>query len=184
MTRHMGSSRWEGGVLQLPLCQRHGARPLCPVVPVTPEFVCFYLVNFDGPAIRAFLLNPSMPFGACTWVPPPSGGMPREGVVDSPSVQHPPPPPSPDRHWTSTSKLAWAKERLSELLSNLPAELDPEQGSLGITTVKSITGEVGAARGEYMGHGPGACRHRYLPERIGRGQGGASRGEQAWACRA
>ena len=151
MTRHMGSSRWEGGVLQLPLCQRHGARPLCPVVPVTPEFVCFYLVNFDGPAIRAFLLNPSMPFGACTWVPPPSGGMPREGVVDSPSVQHPPPPPSPDRHWTSTSKLAWAKERLSELLSNLPAELDPEQGSLGITTVKSITGEVSAATGGAFG---------------------------------
>ena len=117
--------------------------------------------------------------------PPPSPPDWHRSVDGAPSVHHPLPRPA-TRHWTSTSKLAWAKERLGELLSNLPAELDPEQGSLGITTVKSITGEVSAAtwgafrggvwtwgvdllsipgevgaarRGRSRGHGPGLAEH-------------------------
>ena len=45
-------------------------------------------------------------------------------------------------HWTSTSKLAWSKERLGELLSDLTANVDPAVASLKITGVKAVTGEV------------------------------------------
>ena len=45
-------------------------------------------------------------------------------------------------HWTSTSKLQWAKERLGELFKNLAAEVDSDEAKLGITGVKQVTGEV------------------------------------------
>ena len=45
-------------------------------------------------------------------------------------------------HWTSTSKLNWSKERLGELFLDLDAAMDSEKGSLKITGVKTVTGEV------------------------------------------
>jgi len=45
-------------------------------------------------------------------------------------------------HWTSTSKLQWAKERLGELFKSLNADVEPDVASLSITGVKQVAGEV------------------------------------------
>ena len=45
-------------------------------------------------------------------------------------------------HWQETSRLAWSRQRLAELLTGLVAELDPCKGHACITGVKDLTGEV------------------------------------------
>ena len=58
-------------------------------------------------------------------------------------------------HWTTTSKLGWAKERLGELFLDLPADLDVDKGTLKVTGVKQVTGEVKSGRD---GAERGSCR--------------------------
>eukprot|EP00955_Chlamydomonas_euryale_P007792 82381-Chlamydomonas_euryale.AAC.7 len=49
-------------------------------------------------------------------------------------------------HWEDVSKLKWSKERLGELLTGLDSGIDASQGSLRLTGVRSITGEVWRGR--------------------------------------
>ncbi len=49
-------------------------------------------------------------------------------------------------HWSERSCLAWSRQRLGELLTGLPAELDPSLGHARVTGVKELTGEARPAR--------------------------------------
>ncbi len=46
-------------------------------------------------------------------------------------------------HWEECSKLQWSKNRLGELLPNTMAAVTPEVGTVRITGIKAVTGEVG-----------------------------------------
>lgn len=48
-------------------------------------------------------------------------------------------------HWQETSRLAWSRQRLADLLTGLAAELDPSLGHARVTGVKDLTGEARAA---------------------------------------
>ena len=48
-------------------------------------------------------------------------------------------------HWQETSRLAWSRQRLAELLTGLAAELEPSLGHARVTGVKDLTGEARAA---------------------------------------
>ena len=45
-------------------------------------------------------------------------------------------------HWQETSRLAWSRQRLADLLTGLAAELDPSLGHARVTGVKHLTGEA------------------------------------------
>lgn len=45
-------------------------------------------------------------------------------------------------HWEETSKISWARTRLSSLLKDLEASLSPEKGEAAITGTKDVKGEV------------------------------------------
>mmetsp|Transcript_8598 Transcript_8598/g.18276 ORF Transcript_8598/g.18276 Transcript_8598/m.18276 type:complete len:163 (-) Transcript_8598:1100-1588(-) len=45
-------------------------------------------------------------------------------------------------HWEETSKLEWTKQRLSELLPGLSADLPAEKGSVTVTKVKDVAGDA------------------------------------------
>ena len=50
-------------------------------------------------------------------------------------------------HWTEKNKLEWARQRLGELLPGLQASMDaPAPYVQRVTSLKSLTGEVGAGR--------------------------------------
>ena len=48
-------------------------------------------------------------------------------------------------HWQETSRLAWSRQRLADLLTGLAAELDPSLGHARVTGVKDLTGEARTA---------------------------------------
>jgi len=69
-------------------------------------------------------------------------------------------------HWSERSCLAWSRQRLGELLTGLPAELDPSLGHARVTGVKELTGEARPARAgacALRARAPGKAQRPLLP---------------------
>ena len=45
-------------------------------------------------------------------------------------------------HWNEKNLLPWSRQRISELVSGISADVDATLGSASITGVKELTGEV------------------------------------------
>ncbi len=45
-------------------------------------------------------------------------------------------------HWEEVNKMAWARERLSELLVGIQTEMDPSLGHAALLELKDLQGEV------------------------------------------